>query len=123
MQADALLAAGRFGSGRAAATEALAVAERTGERFYEAEILRAKGELLLAVGDRQDADEAFRAAIAVARHQGATTLALRSAIRFAHVGNAADQASRLGVLREIFEELPPNAFLAEKEEATALLAG
>jgi DNA-binding winged helix-turn-helix (wHTH) protein/predicted ATPase len=123
MLADASLAAGRFGSGRAAASEALAVARRTGERFYEAEILRTTGELLLAVGDdRSTADEAFRSAIAVARRQGATTLALRSAIRLAHVPDSADRSTRLDVLREAVGALPPDAWLPEKEEAAALLA-
>jgi predicted ATPase len=123
MQADALLAAGRIGSGRAAVTEALSLAERTGERFYEAEILRTKGELILAAGlDRAEADDAFRSAVAIARNQGASTLALRSALRLASFEHAADRSTRLDLLREAVWALPANAWLPEKDEAVALLA-
>src|SRR5262245_21315388 len=37
-----------FGEGLTALTEALAQTQRTGERFYEAELYRLRGELLLA---------------------------------------------------------------------------
>ena len=44
---DACCKAGRIDEGLAALTEAFAFVEQTGERIYEAELYRLKGELLL----------------------------------------------------------------------------
>ena len=56
--------------------DALAQVERTGERYFEAEIHRLKGESLLAVSPPRvaGAEDAFRTSIAVARRQGAKLL-------------------------------------------------
>ena len=114
---------GRIGHGRAAAAEALAIAQRTGERFYEAELLRTTGELILAAGaDRPKADEAFRSAVRVARDQGASMLTLRSAIRLARGTDATDRPARLDLLREALRALPADSPLPERAEADALLA-
>jgi len=43
--------------GLAVLTEALAWADKTGERFYEAELYRLKGELLLAQGRERTIEE------------------------------------------------------------------
>jgi len=48
---------------------ALALVEQTGERYWEAELYRLKGELLLAQGDDAQADASFYRAIEVARRQ------------------------------------------------------
>jgi predicted ATPase len=121
-EADASLAAGRLGHGRASAAEALAVARRTGERFYEAELLRSTGELLLAAGaDRGEADEAFRSAVTIARDQGASMLVLRSAIRLARARDVADRPARLLLLRDALRALPADARLPEQAEADLLL--
>ncbi len=72
--------------GLKAVGEALAVAARTEERFYEAELHRLKGELLLqkAVGSVQkaetEAEECFHKAIDVACRQSAKSLELRAAM-------------------------------------------
>ena len=101
----------------------MTIAQRTGERFYEAEILRITGELLLAAGvDRADADEAFRSAIMIARDQGASTLALRSAIRLVRGTDAADHPTRFSLLREELRALRADSPLPEQAEAAALLA-
>jgi DNA-binding SARP family transcriptional activator len=51
--------------------DALAQVERTGERYFEAELHRLRGESLLALSLSQAAGAAFRASITVARRQGA----------------------------------------------------
>jgi adenylate cyclase len=61
--------------------EALAVACSTGERYYEAELHRLRGELLLAQGIGTAVAEAeicFERAIEVARRQSARSLELRA---------------------------------------------
>jgi predicted ATPase len=64
--------------------EALAELETCGERIYEAELHRLRGELLLAQsrGRRSEpqAEESFRKAIEIARRQGAKSLELRAAV-------------------------------------------
>ncbi|MGB8467089.1 MAG: AAA family ATPase [Terrimicrobiaceae bacterium] len=56
--------------------EALAAANRTGEQFYSAELLRLKGECLLPL--RSDAAELFSQSTALARSQSAPILELRA---------------------------------------------
>ena len=70
--------------------EALALVHHTGERCYEAELYRLKGELLLQGGTRHktpgtqqqwvEMEESFRQALAVARRQQAKSLELRAAM-------------------------------------------
>ena len=56
-------------------------AEATGERYYEAEIHRLRGELLLAASPQAstEAEACFRQALEVARSQEAKSLELRAA--------------------------------------------
>ena len=67
-------------------TEALARAGRTGVGYYEAELHRIKGELLLqfgvqSLGSRvQEAEACFQKALEVARSQSAKSLELRAAM-------------------------------------------
>jgi class 3 adenylate cyclase len=63
-------------------SEALAHVESTGERHWQAELYRLKGELML-IGDekgRNTAEQCFQQAIETARHQGARTLELRAVL-------------------------------------------
>jgi predicted ATPase len=66
--------------------EALARAERSGERWYLAELLRTKGELLLQQENRDSvaaAEGSFERALEVARDQGALLWELRTALSLA----------------------------------------
>src|SRR5262249_44733298 len=71
--------------------EALARVDRTGERVYEAELYRLKGELTLqqssvqrlVSGVQKEAEECFWKAIEIARHQQAKSLELRAAMSLA----------------------------------------
>ena len=58
--------------------EMLADGVRSGERYYDAELLRVKGEILWDRGDEAAALAALREAIALAGRQGAGTLQLRA---------------------------------------------
>jgi predicted ATPase len=61
--------------------EALALVDTTGERWYEAEIYRIKGELLLAqsLDNHTEAETCFQQAISIARSQQAKSFELRTA--------------------------------------------
>jgi predicted ATPase/DNA-binding winged helix-turn-helix (wHTH) protein len=87
------LAEGLAGLGRHTAAldtmdRALAAAERGGERWYVAELLRTKGELLLCgAGDQSTgaAERCFSAALEVARQQYALSWELRAALSLARL--------------------------------------
>ena len=76
------------GGSRTASTfvrDALLLARRTGERFYEAELHRLDGEILAidSAGGRRAAESAFLRTIEIAREQGANLLVLRGAVHLA----------------------------------------
>jgi predicted ATPase len=79
--AEALAQGGRIEEGLAALAEALSLAAATGERFYEAELHRLQGELLLRQGprpvSRDEVEARFQRGLAVARAQQAKSLELR----------------------------------------------
>ena len=80
--AEAYMLTGQAEDGLRALREALVLVDKNDERFYEAEIHRLKGELLLALSpDHQaEAETCFYQALAVARRQQAKSLELRAAI-------------------------------------------
>jgi predicted ATPase len=67
--------------------EALAAAHNSGERWWEAELYRLKGELLLArsTENQTEAEACFHQALDVARHQQAKSLELRAAMSLARL--------------------------------------
>jgi predicted ATPase len=74
---------GRTKEGLIILDDALALAERTGECFFQAELQRLKGTLLMQEGGVErlnHAETCFREAIAVARRQDARSLELRAAV-------------------------------------------
>jgi class 3 adenylate cyclase/predicted ATPase len=85
--AEACLAAGRIAEGLSAVREALAETEETGARFYEAELNRLQGELVLAAKepDERGAEASFRKALDIARRQQATSWELRAATSLARL--------------------------------------
>jgi len=89
--ADGCVALGRVEDGFAAVTEALAAAERTGERSVEAELHRLKGVLTLARGAvpsaevGAEAEKCFRRAIEIARRQEAKSWELRATMSLARL--------------------------------------
>ena len=64
---------------------ALETAERTGERWLEADLNRHKGELLLRQGQPQAAEELYRKALSIAEEQEAKLWELRAAVSLARL--------------------------------------
>jgi adenylate cyclase len=83
--AEAHLARAAVADGLAAADRAMEFAELSGERFWEAEIHRVRGELYRCAGDHDSAEECYRQGLAVARAQGALSLELRAATSLARL--------------------------------------
>jgi tetratricopeptide (TPR) repeat protein len=83
---DACVKAGQTEEGLAALEEALALVEETELRFYEAELHRRQGELLLLRGDDEDEVERhYQRAIDVARRQNAKSWELRATTSLARL--------------------------------------
>ena len=83
--AEIYLRQSRFGEGLAALEDALKLALTHGELFWQAELLRLKGELLLGQSDQlvSTAEQCFCEALAIARNQHAKMLELRAATSLA----------------------------------------
>ena len=107
MVAEVCLRAERYDEGLRSLEDAFSQAERHGILFWNAELHRRRGELLLASGAPADAVHAcFHAALDCARRQGALALELRAAIGCARWhGTTSDGISGAAILRPIYERL------------------
>jgi predicted ATPase len=65
--------------------EALQMVDRTGERWFAAELNRHKGELLLRYEDPEAAEVLYRKALSIAREQEAKLWELRAALNLARL--------------------------------------
>jgi len=86
--AEGLGGLGQLADGLVTVEEALASADRGGERYYVAELLRIKGELLLQEAGDQPVpatEDCFQAALDIAQEQGALFWELRAALSLAHL--------------------------------------
>ena len=124
MLATACYKAGETEEGLRAVDEALAVIEATSERQYEAELLRLKGELLLA--GRQpntgEAEACFLKAIDVARHQSAKTWELRAATSLARLWcDNGRHAEARDLLSPVYNWFTEGFDLPDLRDAQALL--
>ena len=122
--ADAHLRGGNAEAGLAAVEEALAIAERERAHFFDAELRRLRGELLLAAGRSPEAAaSSLREALAVARSQGARSLELRAALALARLAEGGPDAAdaRAGLLAAL--EALAGDDSADARAASALLAG
>ena len=105
--------------------EALATCDRTGYRAFEAELHRARGEILLKQNPANPApaEEAFLAALAVAKQQGARSFGLRATLSLAKLYQTTGcLAEARAVLAPALEGFSPTPEMPEIAEAQALLA-
>jgi predicted ATPase len=104
--------------------EALATADRLGYRAFEAELNRTRGEILLECdpANPAPAEEAFQAAIAVAKRQGTRSFELRAALSLAKLYQSTNRAADAhAVLAPALEGFSPTPEMPEIAEAQALL--
>ncbi len=122
--AEACLAAGRVEEGLSAAREALAKAEEIEFRFYEAELDRLEGELVLASAepDEGGAEASFRKAITLARGQDAKSWELRAATSLARLWARQERREEArGVLGPVYGWFTEGLDTADLKKAKALL--
>jgi predicted ATPase len=121
--AEVLRKSGRISEALKIATEALTRTQQSG-LYYEAELHRIKGELVLAQAavDEQQAEACFQNALKVARSQSAKSLELRSAMSLSRLwydqGKKAEARQLLGETYGWFTE---GFDTADLKEAKALL--
>ena len=105
--------------------EALATADRLGLRTFEAELHRARGEILLKLDPANPApvEEALLAAIAVAKQQATRSFELRASLSLAKLYQSTSRlADAHAVLAPALEGFSPTPAMPEIAEAQALLA-
>lgn len=135
---------GQFEEGLQVLTEALAQVDKTGERYYEAELNRLKGELLLgrvesrqsrveshgprtldselSTLDSHEAEACFRKAVEIARRQSAKSLELRAAMSLARLRQRQgrrEEARKL--LAEVYDWFTEGFDTKDLQDAQALL--
>jgi len=120
--------AGQREEGLAVLAEALAMVNRTGERIWEAELYRLKGELTLQSTGRgrskieEEAEGCFLKAIEIARRQSAKSWELRAALSLSRLWQQQgkkDEARQL--LAEIYGWFTEGFETKDLQEAKALL--
>jgi predicted ATPase len=128
--AEAYGEVGQTEEGLNALAEALAMTDKSGERYYEAEIYRLKGELTLKQSRVQslesrvekEAEECFQKAIDIAHRQQAKSLELRAVMSLARLWQSQgrnDEARRM--LAESYSWFAEGFDTADLKDAKALL--
>jgi predicted ATPase len=130
--AETHLRQGQVAEGREVIAEALRLTDTNFDRFWEAELHRQQGNLLLAQTPPQhsapgpeiaDAEACFQQALAIARQQGAKALELRAAMSLSRLWLAQDQPhAAQGLLAEIYGGFTEGLETADLQAAQDLLA-
>jgi adenylate cyclase len=129
--AEAHGCAGRPEEGLVTLGEAMEDVQRKEERWWEAEIHRLRGEMLLQSGMRgpgspeqnhPEAEECFRRALDIARGQGARSLELRAATSLARLYQGQDRFEESKpILAEVFDWFTEGSDTADLREAKRVL--
>ena len=90
--AEALGAAGDKGAALGAISNGLSMVETSGERWWEAELCRLRGELLRLCREERDSEVSFQRSLDVSQHQGAKSVELRASMSMARLWR--DQGKR-----------------------------
>jgi predicted ATPase len=120
--AEACGKGGKTGEGLAALAEALSTVKDTGVHFYEPEMYRLKGEILLAGGNPAHAEACFRQAIGLARSLSAKSWELRSVLSLSRLYHQQGrQKEARPMLAEIYNWFTEGFDTVDLREAKALL--
>ena len=115
---------GQPSQGLSVLTEALTMVDKTAEGWWEAELHRLKGELLLRrASPTEEVEACFRQALAVAQHQQARSLELRAAMSLARLWQRQGKRDAAhDLLAPIYGWFTEGFDTADLQEARALLA-
>ena len=130
--AEAYKEIGRFEEGLDSITKALAAIAATGERMWEAELYRLKGELTLEANETNDlgapshtskAEQSFHTALEIARQQEAKSLELRAAMSLARLWqNQGKVKEAHQLISETYQWFSEGFGTKDLQEAQVLLA-
>ena len=113
--------AGQIEEGAAQLDQAFQVVERTGERWFAAELHRQRG-LLLRQGHPEAAEELYRKALGIAREQKAKLWELRAAASLARLwGDRGRRSAARDLLAPIYSWFTEGFASPDLKEAKALL--
>jgi predicted ATPase/DNA-binding SARP family transcriptional activator len=114
---------GQFDKGLDAIDQAFAVVEQTGERWYEAELHRLRGELRwLAGASEAEVETLFQSACAVAGQQQAKSLELRATMSLCRLWHKQGKRSVAhALLTEVYDWFSEGFDTSDLQEAGALL--
>ena len=126
--AEAYGKGGQLAQGLCLLTEALALIDSSGENWWEAELHRLRGKLLLgqegASRNVAEAEQCFQQALAVAQQQQAKSLALRAAMSLSRLWQAhGKRTAAHQILAEIYGWFTEGFDTADLQVARVLLAG
>jgi predicted ATPase len=124
--AEACLGTGEFEEGLSVVREGLIETEETEARYYEAELNRLQGELLLAAKepDERRTEASFRKAIAIARKQEAKSFELRAGTSLAKLlARQGRREEAHAVLTPVYGWFTEGFDTADLKEAKGLLNG
>ena len=122
--AEALAFVGKIDEGLAALDDALATAAASGERGWDAEIHRLRGDLTarLPHPDPAKAEDSFRTALAIAREQGTRGYELRAATSLARLwGEQGRHGEARELLAPVYGSFTEGLDTPDLKEAKALL--
>jgi predicted ATPase len=103
--------------------EAIQMAEATSEKFFEAELHRLRGRILLSLGNKVEAEAELRRALTIARQQQARWWELRAATDLArHWDDEGRYVEANSLLQPIYGWFVEGFDTPDLKDATALLA-
>ena len=115
---------GQLGDTQHLLIEAQTLVDTTEERYWEAEVYRLQGELLVQASRRKtrEAEERFHQAITIARHQQAKSLELRAAMSLARLWQQQGKCAEAhALLAPVYGWFTEGFDTADLQEAKALL--
>jgi predicted ATPase len=102
--------------------DALQIVERTGERWFAAELNRHKGQLMLREGHSEAAEKLYHKALSIAREQEAKLWELRAAASLARLRRDQDRgAEARDLLAPLYDWFTEGFATPDLKEAKALL--
>jgi predicted ATPase len=121
--AEVLGRAGDYDGAMAALAEAQTMIEASSQRWWEAEICRLKGVLLLSRRNLAESEQAFEQAIGIARQQQAKSLELRAATSLARLwGEQGRRSEASELLAPIYGWFTEGLETGDLKEAAALVS-
>jgi predicted ATPase len=120
---EAYMQGGQVEQGLNTIAEALSGVDKTGERFYAAELHRLKGELLLqqSPDNQPEAESCFHQAIIIAKNQSAKSWELRAATSLARLWQKGKRDEARELLGDVYGWFTEGFDTADLIDAKALL--